>query len=618
MSGPIASNIAPTTPPRASFGVELEFLVAERKYARDKDPDSGVAHCLPPLYDRGESRGVMIELFKDKGIPLREHGDPPAKGWLIECDPTCAEPREQGYAWEEFEISSPATFAREAAFLMIRLVVSLITSHFRCRVNASTGFHVHVGNGYNRIPLQVARNFASLWWAVEPLLSILHPPERAFGAPFGNGFSDSTRRLNLSRVNQNKSAKDAATAIWSFKHFERGRERFMGELVQAVDTEPGRTSFRHPPVPVDHWLSGRHEAFFGPANIPNPSSNAEQHQAELENPEVNPRLKSSSRGPTEIPRALGGAPAAASLVRRFRPTNTTHSMKDFMLTPMPERSDPVKPEDYGRFVPFRKNVWSAIQELVSCDRGTQQLAELLMPPMNNKYVNFNWLFYTSGIFPLECPVPDSYLEPEGQEMRRQEMRRQMWPQEEPHGAFASTPAPPEMSRNTVEMREAMGSLDPTWIVTWAKICVGLYEFSQNADPAHLMQIIHRCVESVEDRSIYDIVDFLGDVGLWAEARVCEDRLRRAEEAWFECMILQPGGPDRQGKKNREGANCLQKPVDWVARHARNLFTPRQGDNVREPGAPRPATPGPAGSLQGNSFASSSQANPPRQERFVID
>ncbi|KAG9255157.1 uncharacterized protein F5Z01DRAFT_621261 [Emericellopsis atlantica] len=583
MSGPSTSNDAPTTPPRASFGVELEFLVAERKYGRDMDPDSANAHRLPPLYDRGETRVVMTELFKDKGIPLREPGDPPTMGWLIECDPTCAELHEKGYAWEEFEISSPACFAREAAFLMIRLVVSLITSHFRCRVNASTGFHVHVGNGFNRIPLQVARSFASLWWAVEPLLSILHPPERAFGTPFGNGFADSNRRLNVSRVNQNREAADAIEAICNSTRFERGRERFLGETVQAVDKAPDRTPWWHPPAPID-WPSGPYEPFFGPANIPNPNFNAQQHQAELENPDTNPFLKSSRRGPPEIPPALGDAPAAASLIRHFRPTKTTHSLKDFILTPMPERSVPIRPEDYGKFVPFRKYVWSAIKELASCDRGTQQLAELLMPPMVSKYVNFNWLFYTSGTFPLECP-----------------------------------PTPPDMPRNTVEMREAMGSLDPTWIITWAKICVGLYEFSQNADPAHLMQVIHRCVEGVEGRSVYDVVDFLGDIGLWAEARVCEDRLRRAEESWFECMILQPGGPDRDGKKKkREGAQCLKNPVDWVARQARNLFAPRRGDDAREPPASGRATPGLARSLQGNSFASSSEANPPREERFVID
>ncbi|KAF3357338.1 DASH complex subunit DAD1 [Verticillium dahliae VDG1] len=77
---------------------------------------------------------------------------------------------------------------------------------------------------------------------------------------------------------------------------------------------------------------------------------------------------------------------------------------------------------------------------------------------------------------------------------------------------------PEES-TTIELREAGGTLDPAWIC--------------------------------EEGGHYDIVDFLVDLNLLAEARYCEERLERGAEAWFECLLFAPTSEERAENKRRE-------------------------------------------------------------------
>lgn len=85
-------------------------------------------------------------------------------------------------------------------------------------------------------------------------------------------------------------------------------------------------------------------------------------------------------------------------------------------------------------------------------------------------------------------------------------------------------------KRTIEFREAGGSLDAEWIVTWSKICVGILKFCRDSKPAEYVRVLGRVVKQ-EDRTRdggsvrYDVADLLEDLCLFGEAAVVRRRER---------------------------------------------------------------------------------------------
>ncbi|KAK7748431.1 hypothetical protein SLS62_008587 [Diatrype stigma] len=98
--------------------------------------------------------------------------------WDITFDTSLGETEYPMYNWEGIEVRSPVFHDRESADREIAYVLNLIKSTYRVRVNASTGFHVHVGNGTEWLPFGTLRRLGALTWAADPLLSRLHAPDR--------------------------------------------------------------------------------------------------------------------------------------------------------------------------------------------------------------------------------------------------------------------------------------------------------------------------------------------------------------------------------------------------------------------------------------------------------
>ena len=248
-SGATPAN-EPTSTTRLSFGVELEFLIAMSRWPTEEDnmdadhsisgdPDARIADKLPPLHpESANSFAAIKKTLAGKGIKAWDTWtDPEGKGidmsdyWIIKGDSSVKEASLEEYNWDTVEITSPACYAFDEAFDMVRLVVSLITTNFRCRINSSTGFHVHVGNGKQQFDLRTLRNFGAVWWAVEPLLAVLHPPERMVCS-----WSTSTRRICSTNGQLAESVRNARNAHGSMlggyvgaasRYF--GRSRKLGE-----------------------------------------------------------------------------------------------------------------------------------------------------------------------------------------------------------------------------------------------------------------------------------------------------------------------------------------------------------------------------------------------------
>ncbi|KAI5921709.1 putative amidoligase enzyme-domain-containing protein [Camillea tinctor] len=196
---------------RHSFGVELEFLVAHLP-TKAVDPDQRIASCLPPLLridqERQWSSTVAVlehirQTLRDHGISVaepttvftRNEGDnlrEPQRlrgldKWDIGTDETVKaipSPQDNGdkYRWTGIEVRSPALWAMSSSFDEVKLVVNLLKSRYRLRVNLTCGLHVHVANGRQFFSPKTMKRLGAFLWAADPMLSRLHAPWRRVGS----------------------------------------------------------------------------------------------------------------------------------------------------------------------------------------------------------------------------------------------------------------------------------------------------------------------------------------------------------------------------------------------------------------------------------------------------
>ncbi|KAI6089446.1 putative amidoligase enzyme-domain-containing protein [Hypoxylon rubiginosum] len=79
------------------------------------------------------------------------------------------------------------------------------------------------------------------------------------------------------------------------------------------------------------------------------------------------------------------------------------------------------------------------------------------------------------------------------------------------------------NKRTVEFRQAAGTMDGSWVVHWAKICVGIARFAEEATDAELWGLMYDCHRRDKKPGQYDALDFLLDLGLPQQARAVQWR-----------------------------------------------------------------------------------------------
>ncbi|KAF4414194.1 hypothetical protein CFRS1_v008421 [Colletotrichum fructicola] len=173
-----------------------------------------------------------------------------------------------------------------------------------------------------------------------------------------------------------------------------------------------------------------------------------------------------------------------------------------------------------RVAPKRTDVMSGVRDLLAADMTSAQIGEM-MRNVIGKHVNYQFDGYALG-----------YMQTIGAVAEQRETGRMFF----------------NAKHDTVEFREAAGTLDMEWITAWAKICCRLLEWSRDVAPAEYMGVIRLLAWAQEEEGAegeYDVVDFLVDLGLVAEARVCEERLHKGDAVFWECMNFEPD-PLREG------------------------------------------------------------------------
>lgn len=107
---------------------------------------------------------------------------------------------------------------------------------------------------------------------------------------------------------------------------------------------------------------------------------------------------------------------------------------------------------------------------------------------------------------------------------------------------------------TIEFREAVGSMDAEWISAWGRICTDVVLFAQNASTTDFFAMIIRLAQAQGDfgnpgLAPYDFIDFLDDIGCFAEAEYLEIKMQDKLHFWYPCRKLIFNGPNSDPAKN---------------------------------------------------------------------
>ncbi|KAM5356151.1 hypothetical protein ACJ41O_002797 [Fusarium nematophilum] len=529
-----------TRPPRVSFGVELEFLISTIPDDRWGPEDQSLRESIAAQL-RENGIAAKSVLATDGEYP-KDGSDPGNALWTVKGDDSVGEPGDDEddpmYIWEPIEVASPAMYACDEMFKLVSTVVRLITAKFQVRVNDTCGLHVHVGNGRHCMDFDGLRNYAALLWAAEPALSTLDCPSRGCCQ-----FAKSNRRFQHAPLSRGSTAADALRAAqgersWAARYHGRGRK--LGEppvgsrqayrhLVQGMASQKDIHNLAQEPESnsdVSDWEAEASRPFYRPrkartttsrrvsvpelehlrfADIERQLDNettARQRPPQIQFPKLvqdeededSAQVRTPFLGPGRAPRRkqirMEDIIRSDGVVARYQPS--------YYAPHLPA----AKQRGLQDALPECKLTWPGVAELLACDVGAHQLAWLVG---EDRVFGSNW----SG-------VGKASLDPRH---------------------------PLEAKYHTVESRAAGGSLDAEWVATWARIQCRMLEWARDAEPSALMEVIGNLARDDHDyhnsTCTYDVLDLLRDLGLYTEVRLCEDRLRRAEEAWFQCMLLRP-------------------------------------------------------------------------------
>ncbi|TQN66347.1 hypothetical protein CSHISOI_09147 [Colletotrichum shisoi] len=590
----------PTMPPRVSLGVELEFFVAF-VLEGEPDPDADIKDELQPLVivpvnwkeTEACSKGSVLEkkyepkmeyvhdcierALADSGLPVKGgkgkygkpgsaqaiHGEDIMSAFRVVDDVSLHSDHVDGYRWQRVELNSPAMYDMKLSYDMIRLA---------------------------RIDARTLRQFAALLWAADPVISRLHAPWRSAAAysqsarvneinDLGKGHGPAHVMVDKLTVQGGDSGAEDGhgqiymkqTADMSPAEFKKtkvlGRDRRLGELME-VDVSSAAMSREMDLDEEDDIALLQTEPWQHQQDVPEAK---ETKGSTGDNDEQIGSPQFTYQAPVPMPRNYGQPTSGTLAPPRPRPPPIA---RRYPRVPGTIRKDIREDTSFwdthrmicggavevpsDRFPPARWDVMSGVRDLLGADLTVAQIGELMKHPWCPKNINYKFDAYSLRNVNAQGP-------------RRAD------------GTFEDSTDWRSNRMNTIEFREAAGSLDMEWIATWARICCRLLEWSRDAASAEFMCVIRLLAWAQEEEGAeYDVVDFLIDLGLLKEARFCEARLQKGGTAWWECLNL--GMP---GNANRDistwAGNEVDDEVPWSCSDGNASAYPGAGGESFEEG-----------------------------------
>ena len=491
-----------TTPPtRFTVGVELEFIILALS-TDDPDPHEAQKEQLPPVlripaetvddeYDTGWQNSFFAQekvkdLLMANGFPV---DNPPLgtrprsltsrrireyESYEVKLDSSIEECDTRGYRITRMEIPTPVQFESPDAYRAISYMIDLLCSSYRIIVNPSCGLHVHVGNSKaEHMSLAHIKRLSSLLWAADPLLAMLHSPRRQQSV-----MCKSIRYLT--RLSRGDSVTCDHDDPEGFPGMIFDCNRYIGTDVRFGEESPLWHEEHKDPETIDAFGETRKPGCYAPFFEDSTDNGGTRNDLADNIPSSVATKTTDAKNPS---RAY--SPPRRRKHRRFRLRNLTEEQmqkyreENEKYSIITKRLEDPEPQDPGVF----EGVKRIFDSSSSC-----QIQKSLDPGLR---ANYNFANY--------CCTDMCF--------NNAEMRR------------------------TVEWREADGTFNAQWVVTWARIAVSLTRFAVYSPVFQFLEVLALCNEAMNEDGKYDVIDLLDALGLFAEAEFVEERLAKLAEEY---------------------------------------------------------------------------------------
>ncbi|KAI0600129.1 hypothetical protein F4775DRAFT_590850 [Biscogniauxia sp. FL1348] len=510
---------------RLTFGVELEFLIPALPVGKPdpRDPDKRTSTLMryPAEMTKQDNVGeYVLEQIRDV---LKQIFEPPAKGflstifsinktapqfadefkakilsryskWNATEDVSLEEPAFQEFDWFSVEVQSPVEFSCEQAFKAITYATTEITRRYCCRVNPSTGFHVHVGQREERFALGAMRRIASLFWAAEPLLMTLHHPVRRV-----NTYCQSIRQRSNLALGTPVAPLHNNTVLGDPKLRPKACVRYLGRDCRFGEDPISKREMNSNVENVLEFEKTRQPGHYEPFRIVPGGTPIEQLTTAGTQPDSSEHIDQIKLRIAQLKRE-GKASANAPTKETRTRSGPRIEMPQYSVAEL-EALDEVA-ADYG--VGGLSFVHGFATKDIGVFEGVRQIFES----------------------PSSCHLAELLGPHERFSLRIR--------------GYKCLNIVRNLGLRTVEFRFGEGVMD-SWAETMARICVGLVRFAIHSSADDFVDILANCDAAARESGKYDVVDFIDDLGLFAEAQIAEQRIKRFQAEWGLKYVALPTG-----------------------------------------------------------------------------
>ncbi|KAI1851497.1 hypothetical protein JX265_013244 [Neoarthrinium moseri] len=559
------------SPSKLSYGAELEFAVLwvyadevkdGKKYFKEDSLPEPIRIQRPrpaniKSFDaEARVRNVVRNVLAAAGLPTKEFQISPGKvtldthrvrsylHWQVDYDDSIeADDLKHPLQIAKIEVTTPVAFESPASFELVRHAVNVLTKKMRLLTNITCGLHCHIGHGGSWMQLQWLKRLGSLYWASDKLLASLNPPVRQVSY-----FCPSIRILSrLALESQTPMPHDeddtlkCGTYIATNVRFGE-RPILWRESHAAPETIEAFRLTREPGC-FDAFIDDDAPEFLVNAN-PNYNSDPRirvdpDDQADLTDytfaPLGSPRsTRRNSVGSIDDTMPMPPDDAQVKLARRIaslypvRPSqfNLEDRLSDEARVKKQEFSD----KDRERLIKYNggyglpsfgtdRGTWAGAAGVYPLDTSCEVSSALTVQGYRANY-NFN---------NFSCRSLSNWTSP--------------------------------MLR-TIEWRAGENSMSAKWIATWLAIAVGVSRFSIQAPVSEFLRVLANC-EYHDKGGSYDVVDFLEDIGLFAEARLAAEMLRQKKDEYE--LVFEGAAEEKQAAEHDLAADAEEERMSETAR-----------------------------------------------------
>lgn len=182
-------------------------------------------------------RNSIIKALTAAGLPIDQ--DPYSKttisNWGLEYDDSIRQPRDDRYEWCGVEIVSPAYEFNAENLLIVQKVCNILITNYLTETNESTGFHVHVSFGLDKMwEFRSLKNLFMFLWAFEPQFDSLHPANRQMKEHEPMQYAKSMRASSVLALEFWDEFQKEITPLQGLVKLERFKEGQMPQMLRAV------------------------------------------------------------------------------------------------------------------------------------------------------------------------------------------------------------------------------------------------------------------------------------------------------------------------------------------------------------------------------------------------